>query len=169
MNPSDDKPTHGMTTLDMMSMPSHVRRITRIFLRNPRMAYEELCEAVDALPPEKRPTREELDDALETLVLMNWLARTEESGQVTYQVEIRKKEGSEVTRAAAPGERRSSSKSDMITGLWNAVEAGAEEAQDGAAAHRDMRSLHRQERDEDTGPPPKKRKGLFGWLRRKRG
>ncbi len=166
MNPSDDKSTHGMSTLDMMSMPSHVRHVIRILLRTPRMAYKELCEAIDQIPPEKRPTRAELDDALETLIEMAWLARTEEKGQVIYQVAMRKKEGSEVTRAAAASERRSSSKPDMITGLWDAVEAGAEKAQDGAAAQREMGSLHRQERETAPKPPKKKRKGLFGWLKR---
>lgn len=163
MNPSDDKLAHGMSTLDMMSMSPHVRRVVRFLLRKPRMTHEEMCEAVDQLPPEKRPSREELDEAIATLISMNWLNKIEEKGQIVYQVEMRKKEGSEVTRAATSS-RRTSSKPDMITGLWDAVEAG--EAQDGAAAQREMSSFHRSERDADA--KPKEKRGLFRWLRRKR-
>jgi len=163
MNPSDDKATGGMSTLDMMSMPSHVRQVIRILLRRPRVSYGELCQAVDELPAEKRLTREELDDAIRTLLAMNWMSQTEESGQVIYGVAVKKKEGSEVTRAGATEERRASSRPDAITGLWDAVETGAREAEDGAKAQREMRSLH----DEAPPPPKKKKRRLFDWLRRK--
>jgi predicted transcriptional regulator len=84
----------GMSTLDFLGGSAAVNRVVKFMLRKNRMTYQELCDAVDTLPPEKSMTREELESALADLVEREWLTRTEEGGQAVYQVMLRPKPSS---------------------------------------------------------------------------
>lgn len=159
--PSDpQEKAGGMSTLDLVNMPPSIRRVTRIMLSKPRMTYQELCEAVEGLPEGKRLTRKELDEALETLLSMDWLTRTQEEGVVVYQIEVRRKAGSDVTRAGSRAGQRT--RSSTISGLWDAVESEEDVTEKGAQADREMRTLHHPSPPETSRPPRRKRRGLFG-------
>ncbi len=81
----------GMSTLDLLGGSTAVNRVVKFMLHKNRMTYQELCDAVDKLPPEKHMSREELDGALADLVDRDWLTQTEEGGQAVFQVMLRPK------------------------------------------------------------------------------
>jgi hypothetical protein len=84
----------GMSTLDLLGGTASVNRVVRIMLHKSRMTYQELMDAVDKLPPEKRMSRGDLDAALADLIARDWLESREEDGQAVYQVVLRSKQSS---------------------------------------------------------------------------
>lgn len=122
-NQNSKSKSSGMSTLDLMGETAPVRRVVRFMLRKSTQTYAELCEAIDALPEGKRPTREELDGALERLCEMEWLFREEVDGQVIYSIKVQPKVGSDVSRAGTGGEKASRT----MKKLWDAVDSTAEE------------------------------------------
>lgn len=92
MSESSDKA--GLSSLDLMDSSPSVNRIVRIMLKKPQRSYEELLDAVSQLPEEKRLNPRMLDEALQTLVDMNWLDRIEDGGQVMYRVVLKPKASS---------------------------------------------------------------------------
>ena len=98
-----------------------------------------------------------------------------------YQVQLKKKEGSDVTRSSESGVRHASVDGTMDQ-LWEAVEEGAEAAEGGLRAKKEMSAIHRLREDaqvegsSDISDMPtqkldykkkKKKGGLFSWLRKK--
>lgn len=156
------KNTDGINTLDLMSMSVPVRRITRIMLRKTRMPYTEICAKLDELPKEKKLSKEAIDKALEELVELGWMDRLEENGEVIYQVRIKKKEGSEVTRSSERSEKAVRSATTMKD-LWDAVEKGDKASGGGLKAKREMSDIHQK-----VTKPEKKSRSLFGFLRKKK-
>jgi predicted transcriptional regulator len=82
---------HGMSTLDLLGGSASINRVVKFMLHKNRMSYQELCDAVDNLPPDKRMSREELDTALAELVEREWLGRETDGGELVYQVVLRPK------------------------------------------------------------------------------
>lgn len=80
-----------MSTLDLLGGSVAVNRVVKMMLHKNRMTFQELCEAVDKLPPEKQMSRDELSSALAELVGKEWLIQTEENGEAVYQVLLRPK------------------------------------------------------------------------------
>jgi hypothetical protein len=83
-----------MSTLDLLGGSVAVNRVVKLMLHKNRMTYQELCDAIDKLPPEKRMTRDELSAALDELVSKDWLAQSEEGGEPIYQVILKPKASS---------------------------------------------------------------------------
>lgn len=81
----------GMSTLDLLGGTPAVNRVVRFMLQKNRMTYQELCDAVDQLPENKRLSRADLDAALEELINREWLSREGEGAQAIYQVVLRPK------------------------------------------------------------------------------
>ena len=84
----------GFSTLDLMNSSPAVNRVVRFMLKRPRMTYQELLDTVAQMPEEKRLTTTQLDEALDTLIQMDWLSRSEEGSQAVYQVVLRPKASS---------------------------------------------------------------------------
>jgi hypothetical protein len=133
------------STLDMLGMPDAARRIVRIMLRRPQMTYDEIRAAMEALPEDKRASRAELDEALELLCQLKWLAKEQTDEAVVYKVGIGSKPGSDVTRA---GPKREAGQT-QIEQLWDAVDSSDSLASTAT---------------EKEGPQPKQKKGLLQWL-----
>jgi hypothetical protein len=96
----------GITPLDLADLPSALRRIMRLMLRELQLTYPALCEAVDAMPEKERFTREDLQEALSTLTEQSWLIRIGEGEKAIYKVNLRRKEGS-----------------TLAAGIWSALDA----------------------------------------------
>lgn len=96
----------GITPLDLAELPSALRRIMRLMLREVQMNYPALCEAMDALPEKERLTRGELQEALSTLTDQFWLIRIGEGEKAIYKVNLRRKAGS-----------------TLAAGIWSSLEA----------------------------------------------
>ncbi len=96
----------GITPLDLAELPSALRRIMRLMLREVQLNYSALCEAVDIMPEKERLTREELQQALSTLTEQFWLIRIGEGEKAIYKVNLRRKAGS-----------------NLAAGIWSALDA----------------------------------------------
>ncbi len=84
----------ALSTLDLMSLPSPVRRVINLMLRKVKTTYPELCKTIAELPEDKRLSQAELDEILDALCQVGWLEQ-ERSGDVTmYKVSLSPKPGS---------------------------------------------------------------------------
>jgi hypothetical protein len=84
----------GLSTLDLMGSSPSVNRVVRIMLKKNQMSYAELLAAVTDLPPEKRLTAEVLQEALNTLIQMEWLEKNGEGSDAVYNVILKPKASS---------------------------------------------------------------------------
>lgn len=94
----------GITALDLADLPSPLRKLMRMMLREIEMDYESLSEAAQALPKSDFMDKAELDQTLETLCDKNWLIRRGQGEVVSYRVNLRRKPGS-----------------NLSTGIWSAL------------------------------------------------
>ena len=101
-----DASESGISPLDLAALSPLLRKIMRYMLREYEMMYTEICEWVAELPVDERPTREDLDSALETLTKQFWLIRRGEGDRVRYQANLRRKAGSKLAQ-----------------GVWNVLDA----------------------------------------------
>lgn len=147
----------GMSTLDLMGTSPAVRRVIRLMLRQSTMSYTALFEANEALPEEKRLSRVELDEAIDTLCEMDWLIREEIGEETAYSVKLKRKEGSEVTRAST-GVKTGST----IQKLWDAVEEVAEEEHVPSPAITDAAPTGAEPEESTKKPDRGFFRGLFG-------
>jgi len=111
----------GFSTLDMMFFPAPVRRILRMMMRKVEMSYDELRKQIDELPEEKRPLPEEIDESLDALVKIGWLAMTMTGNARVYRLEMGIKAGSAVTKASPEASTKST-----ISHLWDTFDEAAE-------------------------------------------
>jgi len=92
------KREHGISALELADLPSNLRRIMRLMLREVVIKYNDLVKAVDAMPEANRLSHSELDAALSTLVEQNWLLRTGTGEFVSFRVNLRRKAGSALNK-----------------------------------------------------------------------
>lgn len=92
------KREHGISALELADLPSNLRRIMRLMLREVVIKYNDLVKAVDAMPEANRLSHFELDAALGTLVEQNWLLRTGTGEFVSFRVNLRRKAGSALNK-----------------------------------------------------------------------
>ena len=90
------KQEEGISAGDIAQLPPALRKIMRMLLREIEMTYTAICAAMEALPEADRLTRKELDQALETLTVQNWLIRRGEGEGLNYTVNLRRKSGSQL-------------------------------------------------------------------------
>ncbi|NDJ53804.1 MAG: hypothetical protein GYB68_12055 [Chloroflexi bacterium] len=120
MNNSEQEEGQGFSTLDMMALPAPMRRVTRIMMRKREVTREELDQAIqDMLPEEKRPTPEELEEALVNLVDINWLEKVETDEGITFRVRMGRKTGSDISRSGPQRDRQHST----MEALWDTVDS----------------------------------------------
>ena len=93
----DDKRAQGgISVLDLADLSPALRKIMKLMLRQVRMDYFQLCEAVEQMPEEERLTRAQLDDALANLSEQAWLIQIGEGERAIYKVNLRRKAGSKL-------------------------------------------------------------------------
>jgi hypothetical protein len=93
----------GLDTLALMNLPSSVRRVVRLMLRNKgMMTYPALCEAMDAMPEDERLSRVELDEILDALSRLGWFVREGGVQPVTYKVNLGEAGGRSERAPSAP-------------------------------------------------------------------
>jgi hypothetical protein len=83
----------GFSTTDFLNTNPALNRMIKLFLHKRKMSYKEISEKIEALPEDKRLSREELDDTLKSLIEMAWLETTEEDGVLYYTVNMKSKIG----------------------------------------------------------------------------
>jgi hypothetical protein len=101
----------GISPLDLAALPPLLRKIMRYLLREYELLYTEICEWAAELPEEERPSRADLDQALETLSKQFWLIKRGEGARVRYQANLRRKAGSK-----------------LAEGVWNVLDTKLAEA-----------------------------------------
>lgn len=84
----------ALSTLDLMSLPSPVRRVINLMLRKVKVTYPDLCKTVAELPEGKRLSQAELDEILAALCQVGWLDQEQSGGVTTYKVSLNPKPGS---------------------------------------------------------------------------
>ena len=92
----DKRKEGGITVLDLADLPTALRKIMRLMLRQIQMSYLQLCEATDQMPADERMTRAQLDDALKKLAEQAWLIQIGEGERAIYKVNLRRKPGSKL-------------------------------------------------------------------------
>lgn len=91
-----EKQEEGISAGDIAELPSALRRIMRMMLREVEMTYSAICAAVESAPEASRMSRADLDEALKTLTAQSWLIRRGEGERVNYMVNLRRKAGSQL-------------------------------------------------------------------------
>jgi hypothetical protein len=84
----------GITALDLADLPPALRKIMRLMLRELKMSYPRLREAMESVPETDRLTPDQLDSALLTLTQQFWLTHIGEGEKAIYKVNLRRKAGS---------------------------------------------------------------------------
>ena len=78
----------GLSSFDLLGdVPPTHKTVMKIFLRRIILSPEELVAAVAELPEEKRMTKEQLDEAVQSLLGLGWLKQIEKNGQMIYTVQ----------------------------------------------------------------------------------
>jgi len=92
----DKRPQGGISVLDLADLSPALRKIMKLMLRQVRMNYPQLCEAIEQMPEEERLSRAQLDDALANLSEQAWLIQIGEGERAIYKVNLRRKAGSKL-------------------------------------------------------------------------
>jgi hypothetical protein len=95
----------GITPLDLADLPSQLRKLMRLMLREVEVTRADLGKAVQAMPETDRINDEELDKSLAALVKQSWLIALGEGERIRYRVNLRRKKTS-----------------DLDSSIWNALE-----------------------------------------------
>ena len=93
----DKRKEGGISVLDLADLPPALRRIMRLMLRQTKMNYTQLREAIDQLPEEERLTRANLDEAVKMLSDQAWLIQIGEGERAVYKVNLRRRAGSNLS------------------------------------------------------------------------
>lgn len=127
------KREQGISALELADLPPNLRKIMRMMLREVVMKHTDLIEAVEAMPEANRLSRDELDEALKTLVEQNWLIRYGEGDLMSFKVNLRRKAGSR-----------------LDTDIWSALDSkiAAERKQSGK--DRSKIAAERKQNDKDS-------------------
>ena len=105
------KREEGISAIEIADLPPNLRKVMRLMLREVVLKYTDLCVELEAMPKVDRPTRRELDQALDVLVEQNWLIRYDEGEFISYRVNLRRKAGSQLDQ-------------DIWSALTNRIDAG---------------------------------------------
>jgi hypothetical protein len=112
----------GLSTLHLLSLPSSINRVLRLFLRTKQIDYEDLRKAVDGMPAENRLTYEELDEMLDVLCTRAWLVRSEEGAKTFYGINLRPAIASASAKSTSTPESQPSEGAAKASEAW--VKAG---------------------------------------------
>lgn len=93
----DKRKEGGISVLDLADLPPTLRKIMRLMLRQTKMNYAQLQEAIEHLPEGEQLTRASLDDALKKLSEQAWLIQIGEGERAVYKVNLRRRAGSNLS------------------------------------------------------------------------
>ncbi len=97
---SDKGLERGISTLDLMDLPSSVRWVVRAMMRKREMTYQEFCEALDEVSKDKRISRAELDETLDALCEIGWLDQEGQDQARIYRPSFGPKAGTSPSKKA---------------------------------------------------------------------
>ena len=86
----------GISPLDLVELPSPLRKIMRHMLREVEVSFDHLWEHAEFLADAEKMTRNELSGAIETLTKQGWLISMGEKDKSKYRVNLRRKPGSKL-------------------------------------------------------------------------
>jgi hypothetical protein len=89
-----EKKEEGISTIDIAQLPSNLRQVMRIMLREVEINRENLEKKISQLPEKSRISEHNLTEALQELTKQGWLIKRGLGEKVTYQVNLRRKAGS---------------------------------------------------------------------------
>ena len=93
----DQRKEGGISLLDLADLPPTLRKIMRLMLRQTKMNYAQLREAIEHLPEGEQLTRANLDEALKKLSEQAWLIQIGEGERAVYKVNLRRRAGSKLS------------------------------------------------------------------------
>jgi hypothetical protein len=95
----DDSGSEGLSPIQIASLPPIERKIVRMLLRELEMVHEGIWEALQKQPEGERPTREEMEAAMENLANEGWVIRMGEGDNRKYEPNMRRKAPSTLAKA----------------------------------------------------------------------
>jgi predicted transcriptional regulator len=93
----DKRKEGGISVLDLADLPPALRKIMRLMLRQTKMSYTQLREAIEQLPEGERLTHANLKQALNKLSEQAWLIQIGEGERAVYKVNLRRRAGSNLS------------------------------------------------------------------------
>ncbi len=110
-----EKKEEGISTIDIALLPSNLRQVMRIMLREVEINREDLEKKISQLPEKSRISDKDLAQSLQELTRQGWLIKRGLGEMVTYQVNLRRKAGSSLANTiwAKLEERISDSQSNI--------------------------------------------------------
>lgn len=123
----------GLSTLHLLSLPSKINRVLRLFLRHKQILLEDIRAAVDNMPPESRLTYAELDELLNVLCEREWLQKTESDGKAYFGINLRPAIASATAKAA------DEPANEQAAALWD--KAGMDSAGAPQESSKDMHNI----------------------------
>jgi hypothetical protein len=106
-----------LNVLDIADLPPTQRKVMRFILRKVEMTYNELCDAIEALPEGERVSRADLDQVLQALMQDRWLVQTDGKEMLpSYRANLRR---NVIEREPPKRERRN---------IWDVLTFGEEAA-----------------------------------------
>jgi hypothetical protein len=85
---------NGISPMDLLELPEHMRMIMRKMLRSRSMRKDEIFEFVSTWEKDKRINNKDLEKSLSHLVDQGWLIELGEGDTLGYRVNLRRKKGS---------------------------------------------------------------------------
>ena len=92
----DKRQEGGISILDLADLPPALRKIMRLMLKQLKMSYHQLSDAIAQMPAEEQLTRANLDETLNKLAEQAWLIQIGEGERAIYKVNLRRKAGSKL-------------------------------------------------------------------------
>ncbi|MFH1447132.1 MAG: hypothetical protein ABIG43_06980 [Chloroflexota bacterium] len=93
-----EKRDEGISLIEIAQLPSNLRQVMRIMLRELEITRDDLITEISKLPEDGRLQNDELLYSLETLTKQNWLISCGEGKSMNYQVNLRRKSGSSLAK-----------------------------------------------------------------------
>lgn len=89
----------GISPMDMLELPEHLRMLMRKMLRARNMRKDEIMAFVNTWDEKKRLSPKQLEDSLSELVDQGWLIPLGEGELKGYRVNLRRKKGSQLSNS----------------------------------------------------------------------
>lgn len=87
----------GISPLDLVDLPSQLRKLMRHMLREVEVSFDKLWDQVETMKEIDKFSKEELRVALTTLTKQGWLISRGEEDNRSYRVNLRRKRGSSLS------------------------------------------------------------------------
>ena len=87
----------GISPMDLLDLPEHMRMIMRKMLRSGTMRKAEIFEFVSSWDEDKRLVEEDLEKTLTELAGQGWLIQIGEGDSLGYRVNLRRKKSSQLS------------------------------------------------------------------------